>query len=294
MEGKLIRLCTAMALVVGCSHQKMFEAKQDQPAAQPAAAVPQPESAPASVAAEPAKPPESQGLITITTSSAEAADAYVEGVDWLLAGHQDKGLVFLRKALQFDPNLLVAQAMLNHNTPGAEAMQKVDEAAQASTSLPEAERTEIEAIDAAKHGDYEKARELELKLLSLAPRDWRAHAYVCATAFFLAHRTEEAARHLREAASLNPKAIGPWSILGVIAEDQGNKAEAVEAQESGRDEARRSCRASRLFVCADLRRQAGGGGRGSAQSCGASSRGRQAVGSAGQRQGARIVQYVRE
>ncbi|HXL16426.1 MAG TPA: hypothetical protein VN961_02780, partial [Streptosporangiaceae bacterium] len=99
MEGKLIRLCIAMALVVGCAHQKMFEAKQDQPAAQPAAAVPQPESAPASVAAEPAKPPESQGLITITTSSAEAADAYVEGVDWLLAGHQDKGLVFLRKAL---------------------------------------------------------------------------------------------------------------------------------------------------------------------------------------------------
>ena len=230
MEGKLIRLCTAMALVVGCAHQKMFEAKQDQPAAQPAVAVPQPESAPASVAAEPAKPPESQGLITITTSSAEAADAYVEGVDWLLAGHQDKGLVFLRKALQFDPNLLVAQAMLNHNTPGAEAMQKVDEAAQASTSLPEAERTEIEAIDAAKHGDYEKARELELKLLSLAPRDWRAHAYVGATAFFSAHRAEEAASHLREAASLNPKAIGPWSILGAIAEEQGKRAEAVEAR----------------------------------------------------------------
>ena len=38
MGGKLIRLCTAMALVVGCAHQKMFEAKQDQPAAQPAAA----------------------------------------------------------------------------------------------------------------------------------------------------------------------------------------------------------------------------------------------------------------
>src|SRR5437899_12316820 len=98
MEGKLIRLCTAMALVVGCAHQKMFEAKQDQPAAQPAVAVPQPESAPAYVAAEPAKPPESQGLITITTSSAEAADDYVDGVEWLLAEHQDKRHLFIHKA----------------------------------------------------------------------------------------------------------------------------------------------------------------------------------------------------
>src|SRR5438309_809310 len=90
-------------------------------------------------------------------------------------------------------------------------------------------RRPVGARDARKHGDYEKAGELELKLLSLAPRDWRAHAYVGATAFFFGHRAEEAAGHLREAASLNQKAIGPWSILGAIADEQGNKAEAVEA-----------------------------------------------------------------
>ena len=226
MEWKLIRFC-AVAALVACAHEKTVEAKQEQPAAPAAAPTSEATLASAPVAAEPAKP---EGIITITTSSPEAADAYVEAVDWLFAGHQDKALVLLRKALKLDPGLVLAKALLYHNTPGAEAMQKVDEAAQASAALPEAERTEIEAIAAVKHGDYEKSRELELKVLSLAPRDWRAHAYVGATAFFLAHRTEEAAGHLREAASLNPKAIGPWSILGAIAEDQGNKAEAVEAR----------------------------------------------------------------
>ena len=51
-----------------------------------------------------------------------------------------------------------------------------------------------------------------------------------ATAFYYGHRAEEAAGHLRQAASLNPKAISPWSILGAIADEQGNKAEAVEAR----------------------------------------------------------------
>ena len=232
LEGRSIWPC-AVAGLVACAHQKTSEAKQEQPPAQPA---PVGQSAPATPApaptavATPAEAPKPGGVITITTSSPEAAEAYVDAVDWLLTGHQDKGLVLLRKALQLDPKLLLAQAMLYYNTPGAQAMQKVDEAAQASASLPEAERTEIEAIDARKHGDYEKAGELELKLLSLAPRDWRAHAYVGATAFFFGHRAEEAAGHLREAASLNQKAIGPWSILGAIADEQGNKAEAVEAR----------------------------------------------------------------
>ena len=176
-QWKLVWLCAAAALVA-CAHEKMSQAKQEQPAAQPApVAQPTPAAVPASLKT-PAEPSKSEGVITITTSSPEAAAAYVEAVDWLLAGHQDKGLVLLRKALQLDPKLLLVQAMLYYNTPGSEAMQKVDEAAQASASLPEAERTEIEAIDANKHGDYEKARELELKLLSLAPRDWRAHANV--------------------------------------------------------------------------------------------------------------------
>jgi Flp pilus assembly protein TadD len=223
IERKWVWLC-AIAGLVACAHQKTSEAQQEQPTARTA-----PPPAPASVATT-AEPPKPEGLITITTASPEAADAYVEAVDWLFAGHQDKGLVLLRKALRLDPRLLLAQAMLYYNTPGAEAMQKVDEAAQASASLPEAERTEIEAIKAVKHGDYEKSRELELRLLSLAPRDWRAHAYVGATAFFIGHRAEEAASHLRKAASLNPKAIGPWSILGAIAEEQGNKAGAVEAR----------------------------------------------------------------
>src|SRR5437868_9571396 len=143
------------------------------------------------------------GIISITTTSSEAAADYVEAFDQLFAGHGDLARAAAKKALSRDPNLLLAQALLQSITPGTESMQKVDAAAEAGASLPEAERTELAAWAAGKHGDNEKARALQLKLLELAPRDWRAHVYVGTTDFFLGHKVEEANGQLREAAAVN-------------------------------------------------------------------------------------------
>ena len=175
------------------------------------------------------------GTITITTTSPQAADAYVEAFDQLFAGHGDLARAAVNKALSIDPNLLLAQALLYSITPGVEAMNKVDAAAQAGASLPEAERTELAIFAANKHGDSEKARGLELKLLELAPRDWRAHVYVGSTAFFLGHKADEGKAHLREAAELNPKAASVWSTLAAIAIEQGDRTGAAEAQKKVAD-----------------------------------------------------------
>jgi len=121
------------------------------------------------------------GTISITTASPEAAADYVEAFDQLFAGHGDRARAAAKKALSRDPNLLLAQALLYAITPGTESMQKVDAAAEAGASLPEAERTELAAWAAAKHADSEKARALQLKLVEFAPRDWRAHVYVGTT-----------------------------------------------------------------------------------------------------------------
>src|SRR5436190_2150160 len=80
------------------------------------------------------------GIISITTTSSEAAADYVEAFDQLFAGHGDLARAAAKKALSRDPNLLLAQALLYAITPGTESMQKVDAAAQAGASLPEAER----------------------------------------------------------------------------------------------------------------------------------------------------------
>src|SRR5947199_10513831 len=88
--------------------------------------------------------PESS-TISITTTSPEAAADYVEAFDQLFAGHGDLSRTAAKKALSRDPNLLLAQALLYAITPGTESMQKVDAAAQAGASLPEAERTELAA-----------------------------------------------------------------------------------------------------------------------------------------------------
>src|SRR5437763_14731715 len=76
------------------------------------------------------------GTISITTTSPEAAAAYVEAYDQLVAGHGDIARTAALKALSLDPNLLLAQALLYSITPGVDAMNKVDAAAQAGASLP--------------------------------------------------------------------------------------------------------------------------------------------------------------
>jgi len=175
------------------------------------------------------------GSISITTTSPEAAADYVEAFDQLFAGHGDLARVAAKKALSRDPNLLLAQALLYAITPGTESMQKVDAAAEAGASLPDAERTELAAWAANKHADTEKGRTLQLKLLELAPRDWRAHVYVGTTDFFVGHKVEEAKGHLREAAELNPKAISVWATLAAIAIEEGDRAGAAEAQKKVAD-----------------------------------------------------------
>ena len=175
------------------------------------------------------------GTISITTTSPEAAADYVEAFDQLFAGHGDLARAAAKKALSRDPNLLLAQALLYSITPGTESMHKVDAAAEAGASLPEAERTELAQWAANKHADSEKARALQLKLLELAPRDWRAHLYVATTEFFLGHKAEETKGHLREAAALNPKASSVWATMAAIAIEQGDKAGAAEAQKKVAD-----------------------------------------------------------
>jgi predicted Zn-dependent protease len=175
------------------------------------------------------------GTISITSTSPEAAADYVEAFDQLFAGHGDLARAAAKRALSRDPNLLLAQALLYAITPGTVSMQKVDAAAEAGASLPEAERTELAQWAANKHADSEKTLTLQLKLLELAPRDWRAHLYVATTEFFIGHKVEEAKGHLREAAALNPKAISVWATLAAIAIEQGDRAGAAEAQKKVAD-----------------------------------------------------------
>ncbi|HYZ90681.1 MAG TPA: tetratricopeptide repeat protein [Myxococcales bacterium] len=170
------------------------------------------------------------GSITITTTSPEAAAAYVEAYDQLFAGHVDVARAAARHALSLDPNLLLAQALLYSFTPGVDSMKKVDAAAEAGASLPDAERTELAIYVANKHGETEKARALQLKLLELAPGDWRSHVYVGATSFFLGHNVEEAKAHILEASKLNPHAVSLWSTLAAIAIEQGDRGGAADAQ----------------------------------------------------------------
>src|SRR5439155_25296454 len=109
------------------------------------------------------------GTITVTTASAEARTAYLEAFDQVFAGHADLARAAARRALALDPNLLLAQALLNAIVPGVESMKSVDAAAAAGASLPEAERTELQVWAAAMHADIGMARALWLQPPDAAP-----------------------------------------------------------------------------------------------------------------------------
>ncbi|HUH94356.1 MAG TPA: tetratricopeptide repeat protein [Casimicrobiaceae bacterium] len=172
--------------------------------------------------------PES-GTISITTANPEAAAAYVEAYDQLFCGHGDRARAAASRALSLDPNLALAKALLYAITPGTDSMKQVDDAAAAGASLPEAERTELAAWAAAKHFDNEKARSLQMKLVELAPGDWRSHYYAGSIAFFVGHDVDKGKAQLLEATRLNPGATSPWMGLAAIAVEQGDRAGAADA-----------------------------------------------------------------
>ena len=172
--------------------------------------------------------PES-GTISITTTNPEAAAAYVEAYDQLFCGHGDRARAAANRALSLDPNLALAKALLYAVTPGTDSMKQVDDAAAAGAALPEAERTELAAWAAAKHFDNEKARALQMKLVELAPGDWRSHYYAGSIAFFVGHDVEKGKAQLLEAARLEPKATSPWMGLAAVAIEQGDRAGAADA-----------------------------------------------------------------
>jgi tetratricopeptide (TPR) repeat protein len=175
------------------------------------------DSAKAAVAAVAAPP----ATISITTKAPAAVDLFVLGCDWFYAGHDDKAQALWQKALELDPDFALAKAYSNAFKVGTESMNTVAAVAAAAGSLPEAERTELQALDAFKHNDIAKGDELTAKMVSLAPGDWRAHMRAGGVAIG-ARKLDDAQAEFKKAADLNPKAFSPVTAQGFVAFFKGD------------------------------------------------------------------------
>jgi Flp pilus assembly protein TadD len=167
-------------------------------------------------------------MITTTTSSPEALSHFQKGEALFNNLRTDEAAKEFDAALKLDPAFPLAHAYHGLSVPGPEGLKEIEAAAAAASSLPEAERTLIEGIAAARRGDTAKSIALYTKVAELAPGDWRSH-YVLGQQLLFVPKVAEAVPHLKKATELNPNAGAALNMLGYAALNQGDADGAIAA-----------------------------------------------------------------
>ncbi|HZX64520.1 MAG TPA: tetratricopeptide repeat protein, partial [Myxococcales bacterium] len=164
--------------------------------------------------------------IPVTSKSPEARELVKRAQVAIDNVHIAEAVAALKKAIQLDPELATAHAILATLSPPAEGRKEIELAQRNVATLPEAERVRIEGIAAGIAGDNAKARELQVKLVEIAPGDFRAHMALGTTA--LGDRDfAKAQAEFEKAIELNPQAAGAYNLLGYTYAGQNQFEKAV-------------------------------------------------------------------
>lgn len=168
--------------------------------------------------------------IPITTSSDEARDAYLKG-RWLSENLRvtDAHEYFL-KAVEADPNFALAHlGVANTSSTNQEFFDAFRRAVDTIANASEGERFLIAAQEANVAGKPEiQFAKLEA-LVTLFPKDERAHNAMGTFLFFNQQAYERAISSYREAIKINPKYASPYNMLGYALRQVGDYAGAEEA-----------------------------------------------------------------
>ena len=151
--------------------------------------------------------------VPITSKSPEARALVKSALSHVDNVHIGDAVAALKKAIELDPDLATAHALLAALSPPDEAKKEIALAQRHVAKLPEAERVQIEAIAAGIAGNNAKARRLQESLAEVAPGDFRAHNTLGTTA--LGDRDfKKAQAEFEKAIELNPQAAGAYNLLG--------------------------------------------------------------------------------
>jgi Flp pilus assembly protein TadD len=167
----VLGLVAAIAIVSSACAE---EATTPPPAPPPALPPAPPTPPPADTAAAP--PPPQKQVITITTKSADAKTALLKAWDLADNFRNEEALDQCKAVQAADPDFALGRAVCGNLLMGAAAQAELDKAAQLAASLPEAERTYIEAMAATRRQDVAKAQAAFKHVAELAPDDYHARA----------------------------------------------------------------------------------------------------------------------
>jgi tetratricopeptide (TPR) repeat protein len=159
------------------------------------------------------KKPEVGGArMALTTKSADAKAAYEKGHELALNARGAEAIEHMKKAVELDPEFAVATADLGMLTPGAEGTDLIAKAGPLAAKVTDAEKAWVEAAQAQRAGDPQKAVAALDKVAKAAPGQWEAHLGMGQT---LLGRQDEAGaiKHLEQALAVNPNAAQVHNLL---------------------------------------------------------------------------------
>jgi tetratricopeptide (TPR) repeat protein len=169
------------------------------------------------------------GKISVTTSSEEARQAYLEGQVLLDNVGVTGARPFFETAVAADPNFALAYLRLAFTqTNPSDFRAQLQKASALADSVSEGERLWIQSIEAGNQGNPAKALELLQQLVVAYPNDERAH-FLLGGNYFGRQNLAKAIEEYEKAVEINPEFAAPYNQLGYARRNSGYTAEAEQA-----------------------------------------------------------------
>lgn len=170
-----------------------------------------------------------EGKIPITTSSAEARQALLQGRDLAERLLIQDSIQHFDKAISLDPNFGLAElSRANVSPTGKEFFDHLKKAVSLADKGSEGERLLILSTEAGANGNVVKQKELLDKLVAAYPNDERAH-FNLGGYYFGQQEYPQAIEHYKKATQLDPKYSSAFNILGYAYRQAGDYANAEQA-----------------------------------------------------------------
>ncbi len=189
----------------------------------------QKKEAPAPAAVEAAPTPPGGGKVPITTSSAEARAAYLQGRDEFEKLLVTDSIAQFQKAIALDADFAMAElAMANASPTGGEFFNHLNRAVILSEKASDGEKLLIMAARSGANNDATKQKDYLDELARTFPNDERAQAALGAW-YFGQQDFPQAIAQYEKATAINPGLTTAWNLLGYAYRQNGDFANAEKA-----------------------------------------------------------------
>lgn len=157
---------------------------------------------------------EAKGKIPITTSSKEARELYLKGLDFADKLRAHEALGYFQKAVAADPSMAIGYLNLALVEPAAkDFFADLNKAVALTNKVSGGERLWVLGVQAGANGQPKQQLEYYEKLVAAYPNDERAHTLLAGSYFGL-QDWEKAVSEYKKSAQINPQFSPAYNLMG--------------------------------------------------------------------------------